>query len=50
MKTPEPTAAQRNAASEAASGHPPVHEQHPMSEREQRMVDEAVQRAAERKR
>jgi hypothetical protein len=34
-----PTDAQRNAAAER--GNPPMHEQHPLSAREQRLVDAA---------
>lgn len=40
----EPTPAQRNAANDAAQGRPPAHEQYPLSEREQRLVEEAEER------
>lgn len=44
-RDPEPklTDAQLNAAAEAANQHPPVHEQHPLSEREQHLVDQAIE-------
>jgi hypothetical protein len=37
-----PTEAQQNAARDKADAHPPMHEQHPLSETEARLVDEAA--------
>jgi hypothetical protein len=37
-----PIEAQRNAAAEREQGRPPAHEQHPLSEREQRLIDDAA--------
>lgn len=40
----EPTDAQRNADAEREQGRPPIHEQHPLSEREHDLIDDAVAR------
>lgn len=37
----EPTPAQREAANQAAQGHPPAHEQHPVTQAERDLIDRA---------
>lgn len=41
LERPEPTPAQAHAQNERATGHPPAHEQYPLSEAEQQLVDDA---------
>jgi hypothetical protein len=38
----KPTEAQRNADADREQGQPPAHEQHPLSEREQHLIDDAA--------
>jgi hypothetical protein len=49
VKDSHRTPAQRNGDREWIDGHPPIHEQHPLSEREQRLVDESAARIRDRK-
>jgi hypothetical protein len=40
----ESTDAERNAENDERTAHPPIHEQHPLSADEQRLIDESVRR------
>jgi hypothetical protein len=42
MARREPTPAQREYTNREARGHPPITEQHPLSEAEQRLLDTAA--------